>query len=369
MKSRSAYFVALFVLGSSFALDNVTYTNFIRPGPIEINVITIPRRASSLEFQSIHSGGKPVGRSPLTEQLKLLKSGSPIAAINGDFFQLEGPFAGDPRGLQIVNGAIISAPANTASFWLDSSGAPHLGITKSQLRITWPNGSTAPLALNENCDNNEIVLYTPDVDFSRAHSDNVAREIVLVPTNNETNPVLHAGNVYSFTVHELPEPAGSFRLALGTTVAPNAPPLQSGAIVKISTAITPNLRNATTAISGGPLLIISGEQQRFDKPSTTLSPSKPSFTLEKHPRTALGWSNKEFFWVEVDGRRKDSVGMNLNELGAFMIELGCTEAVNLDGGGSSTIWFEGKVRNHPSDGAERPVANSLILVRKMDPTP
>src|SRR6185436_8105455 len=105
---------------------------------------------------------------------------------------------------------------------------------------------------------------------------------------------------------------------------------------------------------------------RFDKAESNAF--RHRFTVEKHPRTALGWSQKEFIWVEVDGRRKDSIGMTLNELGAFMIELGCTEAINLDGGGSSTIWFDGKVRNRPSDGTERPVANALVLVRKTPPT-
>jgi exopolysaccharide biosynthesis protein len=86
--------------------------------------------------------------------------------------------------------------------------------------------------------------------------------------------------------------------------------------------------------------------------------------VEKHPRSALGWNKDSYFWVEVDGRQKESVGMTLNELAAFMVELGCEEAMNLDGGGSSTLWFEGSVRNHPCDGYERPVANSLALVRK-----
>src|SRR4051812_26666173 len=71
------------------ALDGVSYTNFTRPGPVEIHVVRIPRRSDSLEFESIHSGGKPIGRSPVSEQIKRVGSGAPIAAINGDFFQLD----------------------------------------------------------------------------------------------------------------------------------------------------------------------------------------------------------------------------------------------------------------------------------------
>jgi exopolysaccharide biosynthesis protein len=56
--------------------------------------------------------------------------------------------------------------------------------------------------------------------------------------------------------------------------------------------------------------------------------------------------------------------MTLPELADFMHKLGCTEAMNLDGGGSTTFWLNGKVMNSPSDGHERHIANGLILVKK-----
>jgi exopolysaccharide biosynthesis protein len=87
--------------------------------------------------------------------------------------------------------------------------------------------------------------------------------------------------------------------------------------------------------------------------------------LERHPRTAVGWSKKQFVLVQVDGRRNDlSVGMTLQELAAYLVRLGCEEAMNFDGGGSATLWYEGKVRNRPCDGYDRPIANSLVVVRK-----
>lgn len=386
-------------------VDGVTYTNFTRPGPIEIHLVRITRREAALELRSLHSGGKPVGRSPVSEQIRRIGPGIPIAAINGDFFQLEGPFAGDPRGLQIVQGALISAPANNGSFWIDSAGGPHMAVTRSSLRVTWPNGATAPLVLNAPCGTNQLALYSPDLDAP--WSDSIAREIVLIPNGkgeyaaknaSTTNgPLLRAGETYLLTVSDLREgardsvhpetstartnfssrnstlpgrtdgkiPPGAFVLALGTTAAKKAPTLQPGAILKISTATTPNLRDAIDAISGGPLLVIRGKQQLFE--SAGPNASRQRFTIEKHPRTALGWSEQEYIWVEVDGRRQDSIGMTLNELGSLMIEFGCVEAMNLDGGGSSTLWFDGQVRNHPSDGKERPVANILAVVRKPSP--
>ena len=59
--------------------------------------------------------------------------------------------------------------------------------------------------------------------------------------------------------------------------------------------------------------------------------------------------------------------MTLQELSAEMLKIGCEQAMNLDGGGSATLWFEGKVRNHLCDGYERKIANGLTIVEKNRP--
>lgn len=95
-----------------------------------------------------------------------------------------------------------------------------------------------------------------------------------------------------------------------------------------------------------------------------------SFSLTRHPRTALGVISKhEVCFVVVDGRQPDYAnGMPLSELARLMKLLGAKFAINLDGGGSSTFisrskkqgaWVE---RNRPSDGKERAVANGWIVV-------
>lgn len=353
--------------GKAASVDGVAYAKLARKGPNEVHVIRIPRKAPSLEIQSAHSGGKPVGLSPLVEQLKFVE-GTPIAAINGDFYQRDGAFAGDPRGLQIVNGELLSAPMGSSSFWIDATEQPFIANTKSGLRITWPDGTGAAIGLNGRCDPNEIELYTPSL--GSAPRGNYGREIVLVPLGGETNAPFQPAKEYSMRAIEIrsatnaPIAAGTFLLALGQTVARTAPKIEAGAVVKISSATTPSLRGVRTAISGGPTLVVRGKQQRFDKAEG--DSYQYSSMLEKHPRSAIGWNANEYVWVEVDGRHQNSVGMTLNELAALMVELGCVEAMNLDGGGSATIWYDGKVRNRPCDGFERPVANSLVLVRKRE---
>ena len=111
------------------------------------------------------------------------------------------------------------------------------------------------------------------------------------------------------------------------------------------------------------MLVRNGKRQRITKPSA--ESYEFSSMMERHPRTAIGWNQGYFFLVEVDGRQKNlSVGMTLDELSAYLVKLGCEEAMNLDGGGSATLWYNGKVQNNPCDGQERPIANSLIVVRR-----
>ena len=94
-----------------------------------------------------------------------------------------------------------------------------------------------------------------------------------------------------------------------------------------------------------------------------------SFVTTRHPRTALGIISKhKVILVTVDGRSDQSAGMNLHELADLMISLGCEEAINLDGGGSTTMWLaEDGVVNMPSDNkkfdheGERPVSNIIVV--------
>lgn len=113
-------------------------------------------------------------------------------------------------------------------------------------------------------------------------------------------------------------------------------------------------------IGGNPTLIEDGrvQHQSIDDGS--------SFTSHRHPRTALAYNdnNGKLFLVTVDGRqRRYSRGMTLTNLTWFLrSRLGATDALNLDGGGSTTMVVRGKIKGRPSDGVERPVSSALAIV-------
>lgn len=95
--------------------------------------------------------------------------------------------------------------------------------------------------------------------------------------------------------------------------------------------------------------------------------ARPAFAAARHPRTAVGFApdGRTLWLLVVDGRREGySAGMTLPELAATMEALGATEALNLDGGGSSVMVLYGRPVSRPSDAeGERPVANALAVRR------
>jgi uncharacterized protein YigE (DUF2233 family) len=116
-------------------------------------------------------------------------------------------------------------------------------------------------------------------------------------------------------------------------------------------------------VGGVPVLLLDGVLA-FRPDSERM---RAGFAEERHPRTAVGLrADGTWVFVVVDGRQPQlSVGMSLEELARVMSSLGCVDALNLDGGGSSTIYYQGKVVNSPSDATkDRPVSDAIAILRK-----
>ena len=93
--------------------------------------------------------------------------------------------------------------------------------------------------------------------------------------------------------------------------------------------------------------------------------SEVTYALQSNPRTAIGEiAPLHYMMVVSDGRTDESAGLTLYELAQVMEGLGCKTAYNLDGGGSSTMWFMGRVINHPTDGkksGERRISDIIYI--------
>lgn len=129
--------------------------------------------------------------------------------------------------------------------------------------------------------------------------------------------------------------------------------------------VQPAREQATDAVSGRPLLVDNGhasdELHRFPNADT------------REPRSAVGVSRdgRKVILLTVDGRRGGSRGATLTEVAALMLELGAYRAINVDGGGSTTMYIatEGGVVNHPTRGWDREVINHIGVVAPSRPAP
>lgn len=118
----------------------------------------------------------------------------------------------------------------------------------------------------------------------------------------------------------------------------------------------------TDGVAAGPRLLAGGE----------VKASNLAYAKERNPRTAFALSadRKRAWIVLVDGRQRDSKGMALGDLAALLRKLGASDAINLDGGGSSTLATEGadgkphllnRTIHTGIPGRERPVANQILV--------
>ncbi|HEX5222153.1 MAG TPA: phosphodiester glycosidase family protein [Verrucomicrobiae bacterium] len=354
---------------SSSASPGIVYTNIVAPSePWSIHVVKVDRAGSKFEIHAPHANRRALGLSKLREQVAAVDAGTgnAVAALNGGFYRRDSAYAGGARGLQIVAGEVISAPAGNVCFWVDIGGEPHLTNVTSRFQFTTPEGKTAPFGLNEERKENGIVLYTPALGSSTLTTNGL--ELVLERAGHRWLP-LRMGQHYSARVREIrsegntPLSADVMVLSFGPAAARQFGELKTNSVLQISTASSPSLSLARVGLSGGPVLIRNGKRQKIQ--AEVDAAYEFSSMLEQHPRSAIGWNDTSFFLVEVDGRQKDlSVGMTLDELSTFLAKLGCTEAMNLDGGGSSTLWYDGEVKNNPCDGYERTIANSLVITKK-----
>jgi hypothetical protein len=118
---------------------------------------------------------------------------------------------------------------------------------------------------------------------------------------------------------------------------------------------------ASDIVGGAGLLVRNGQVLT----GWTDEQLRAGFDTERHPRTMIGTSRGGTIWlVTVDGRNPDiSVGMNFSELQRLAKGLSLDNALNLDGGGSTTMVVGGKVVNHPSDKTgPRKVSDALLIV-------
>lgn len=115
-----------------------------------------------------------------------------------------------------------------------------------------------------------------------------------------------------------------------------------------------------SAVGGGPMLLFNGQVQITSEEEARFAGKG---MLEKHPRTAAGYtSDGKFIILVIEGRNPKAGGATLNQEALILQSLGCERALNLDGGGSSCLLVNGQETILPADkGVERPIPAAMII--------
>lgn len=350
---------AVDTLRSTRVARGVTYDYVWSPaGPWAIHLLRVDRDAC-WRIDAVKAGDAAIGRAPTTALFRQLASRERVVAgVNADFFIFTPP--GVPRGAHVQDGTVITGPSDRPVIAADSSGTLFIGRLGEIGRLV-TRGDTIPLTAWNRDDARGLAFI--DRAWGAASDSGSGRVEVVVagsPLRVVTTDTLPAG---------VPIPAGGAVLMSGRATDSLARrmllALRPGDTVAVERALTrPHLR---TVVGGWPVIVRDSAVTRAaDSAGATFAPVR-------HPRTAVGLAHQghELILAVVDGRQKPySDGMTLRELAELFRSLGATEALNLDGGGSSTFVLVDstapngrRIMNRPSDKTERAVANALAIVQ------
>jgi exopolysaccharide biosynthesis protein len=287
----------------------------------------------------------------------------PIAAVNAGFFQQNG----DPAGVMTIDGRLVSdtrRPRGAVGITKDGTG---VALVFARLRATasliLTNGSqpvTIPInGVDTTRLRGQLMLYTPSY---HANTDTAKGGLEWV-VDAQRGRVLSGPH----TAGSTPIPRNGFVLSFGgTLLPPQLKGLKRRARVKLEVTYDPvegapgDWLKAQDIVGGAGLLIRDGR----DVSDWSMESFTATFAEMRHPRTMVGTAGDKSIWlVTVDGRQPErSVGMTLAELRTFARRLGLVNALNLDGGGSTTRWVGGEVVNTPSDATgQRKVSDALLV--------
>ncbi|MDQ0914904.1 phosphodiester glycosidase family protein [Paenibacillus sp. V4I5] len=318
-----------------------------------------------LELQAGTKSGKVYGMQGVTQMAAYADQpgNRVIAGINGDFYDLSNHGTGVPNGLFMGEGKILNTPdINNAVFVMNEDGTTKIGPTPKLTRTVTIGGVTSTIThINRYRADNQLVLYTNDyADSTKTTS--LGDEVILDIVEGD----VRSGQTMRLKVAEFRKDQGNSPLSPGKIVlsAHGAARsiiegLQAGDEVTAAFELASGWGGAKVAMSG--IMMI--------RDGVLLDNVQPSGV---HPRTAIGTkADGKIVMMEVDGRAPSfSEGVETSELGQMMQNLGVTNAINLDGGGSSTFVARlpgestFKMLNRGSDGGERATGNSLLLVNK-----
>ena len=357
-----------------------TQTSLLFTGPsydMRVFYITIDLEDPNVSIRAV-SGQDMVAGGETTSSMAQRHStegAQYFAGVNGDFFVTSGStkngvsMVGTPISSCIVDGEFYKTSNENFQFAVDVEGVPFIG-TANYLTSTAVSGANTVLfkGVNVGSIDNGITVYTPRY-YGATDSDAGCAEVTARLADGET---FSPGKSCRMVITGTPSTAGNMDIPEdGFVIHGRGSNVEGGTTIgafdfvnslKEGDEITLNSVVLMGSESIVPQQMISGQPHALQD-GVELGPVED--TSGFHPRTVIGYGDNKtkVVMMVVDGRSTISNGAMTSQLGYLMKYAGATDAINLDGGGSTTLYTQALgIRNVPSDGKERADANAIFVV-------
>lgn len=340
--------------------DGIEYAEMSREidkVPVKMNLLRLD--LTKVRLDVVHAMDAAIGTETTSSMAK--RHGA-FAAINGGFFRLDKSiFAGDAAGILKINNSSFSESQNGRVALMISNNSEQTKVFIERADVSdffTVKKQNFDAGTNRERKENDLVIYQTNFNPSTLTDRNgvefVVRnnKITQIFDNKGSNRIPADGYIISASGQKREQLLKLIRI--GTKIKFYGRHSSPDEIMPTSAYIL-----SEDITNGVPQLIKNG------KIEITWQEEKSSkeFVETRHPRTAAAkLKDGKFLMITVDGRSEASGGIGLEDLAKVLLELGATDAMNLDGGGSTTMFLDGKIVNKPSDKeGERKVGDAILV--------
>lgn len=324
-------------------VKHIKLTKYYAGKPVRINVVEVDMKlAKDLELTPALSSNKTLeSRRSISS---IAKNNNALVALNGTYFK---PQTGVPLGTLMINKKIYTGPIyDRVAMGIFDNG---FDIARVQLNATVKGSGQTIKVDNINQPrmlSTYVLAYTSDWGKTSPYAPKYGMNLLVendVITKASANPIQIPENGYVISGPK-------------TTLQP----LLDKKDAKLTLNTLPEWKNVKHIISGGPYLVKDGEV------FVDMTAQKLGAIGGRNPRSAIGYTaDNNLILIAVDGREGSSIGMTLVELANFMKSIGCVNAMNLDGGGSTVMYVKGQIVNKPAQQGGIPLSNAIVLAEKI----
>jgi len=323
-------------------VKHIKLTKYYQGKPVKINVIEINSSINPDLRLTPALASDTLGRkSTITN---IARKNNSIVAINGTFFK---PATGVPLGTLMIDKKMYTGPIyNRVAMGIfdDKYDMARIELNadlKTKDATIKVDNLNQPRMLAT-----YVIVYTKEWGKTAPVSPKYGKQIAV-----QGNKIVAVSNSSSGAPLAIPE--NGF-VVVGPTSQLNK--IADEKTIELEILTTPEWKDVKHIIGGGPYLVKNG-QVYID-----ISEQKLGAIGGKNPRSAVGYTaDNNLIIIAVDGRENNSVGMTLPELAKFMQSIGCVNAMNLDGGGSTVLYVKGRVVNNPAVKGGIALSNALVL--------